>query len=50
MVLPGTEGMTAYRNYRFHAIGFLKGLGFTLVASLIIAGLWTIIQRLILSG
>jgi hypothetical protein len=50
MVLPGTEGMAAYRDYRFHFIGFLKGLGFTAAGSLIIAGLWTVIQWLTLSG
>jgi hypothetical protein len=50
MVLPGTEGMTAYRDYRFHFIGFLKGLGFTVVGSLIIAILWTVIQWLTISG
>jgi hypothetical protein len=32
MVLPGTEGMAGYRDYRFHFIGFLKGLGFSAVA------------------
>jgi hypothetical protein len=48
MVLPGTEGMVAYRDYRFHFIGFLKGLGFTLVGSLIVAVLWIVIQWLIL--
>ncbi len=31
MVLPGTEGMAGYRDYRFHFIGFLKGLGFCAV-------------------
>ena len=50
MVLPGTEGMAAYRDYRFHFIGFLKGLGFTVVGSLIIAVLWTVIQWLTISG
>jgi hypothetical protein len=50
MVLPGTEGMAAYRDYRFHFLGFLKGLGFTAVGSLIIAGLWTVIQWLTISG
>ena len=25
IVLPGSEGHPAYRDYRFHAIGFLKG-------------------------
>jgi hypothetical protein len=47
MVLPGTEGMAAYRDYRFHFIGFLKGLGFTVVGSLLIAILWMILQWLI---
>jgi hypothetical protein len=50
MVLPGTEGMAAYRDYRFHFIGFLKGLGFTAVGGLIIAVLWTVIQWLTSSG
>lgn len=47
MVLPGTEGMAAYRDYRFHFIGFLKGLGFTVVGSLLIAIFWMIVQWLI---
>ena len=47
MVLPGTEGMAAYRDYRFHFIGFLKGLGFTVVGSLLIAIFWIILQWLI---
>ena len=50
MALPGTEGMAAYRDYRFHFIGFLKGLGFTAVGSLIIASVWTVIQWLTSSG
>ena len=47
MVLPGTEGMAAYRDYRFHFIGFLKGLGFTVTGSLLIAIFWMIVQWLI---
>jgi len=47
MVLPGTEGMAAYRDYRFHFIGFLKGLGFSVVGSLVIAIFWMIVQWLI---
>jgi hypothetical protein len=46
MVLPGTEGMAAYRDYRFHAVGFLKGLGFTVLGGLLVAMLWTGIQAL----
>lgn len=49
MVLPGTEGMAAYRDYRFHFVGFLKGLGLCLGAAVVIAALWTAGQAL-LSG
>jgi len=47
MVLPGTEGMAGYHDYRFHFIGFLKGLGFSAVGGLLIALLWTVVQWLI---
>ena len=47
MILPGTEGMAGYRDYRFHFIGFLKGLGFCTVGGIIISGLWMVLQRLI---
>ena len=47
MVLPGTEGMAGYRDYHFHFIGFLKGLGFSAVGGLLIAVLWMVVQWLI---
>ena len=47
MVLPGTEGMAGYRDYRFHFIGFLKGLGFCLFGGLLIAGAWLGVQALL---
>jgi hypothetical protein len=47
MVLPGTEGMAGYRDYRFHFIGFLKGLGFCLAGSLVIAAAWMGMQALL---
>ena len=47
MVLPGTEGMAGYRDYRFHFVGFLKGLGFCLVGGLVIAILWMGVQALL---
>jgi hypothetical protein len=37
IVLPGTEGMAGYHNYRFHWIGFWKGTVMLLVVSLVIA-------------
>ena len=36
-VLPGTEGMNSYQDYRFPFVGFLKGLAYGLVPSLLIA-------------
>lgn len=47
MVLAGTEGMAAYRDYRFHFVGFLKGLGFCAVGGIVIASIWTVTQLLI---
>jgi len=46
-ILPGTEGMPGYRNYRFHFIGFLKGLGFCAGGALVIALAWTFVQSFI---
>lgn len=39
IVLPGTEGLAGYRDYRFHFRGFLIGIVATLVASLLTAGI-----------
>ena len=39
MVLPGTEGHLGYKNYFFHFVGFLKGLIFVLIGSLVVTGL-----------
>ncbi len=46
IILPGTEGMAGYRDYRFHFIGFLKGLGFCALGGLLIAGLWLVLHGL----
>ena len=47
MVLPGTQGMAGYRNYRFHFVGFFKGLAFCAVGGLVIAALWLVLQWII---
>jgi hypothetical protein len=47
MVLPGTEGMAGYRDYRFHFIGFLKGLMFCSVGGLVVASIWSVAQWLL---
>jgi hypothetical protein len=39
MILPGTEGMAGYTDYRFHFDGFLKGTAGILVGSLLITGI-----------
>jgi hypothetical protein len=36
-ILPGTEGMPAYRDFRHPFVGFLKGLAIGLIPSLLIA-------------
>jgi len=46
IVLPGTEGLAGYRDYRFHFIGFLKGLGFCALGALLVSGLWLAVQAL----
>lgn len=37
VVLPGSEGHPAYGDYRFHAIGFLKGCVLCVAGSLLLA-------------
>ena len=37
IVLPGTEGQRAYKDYRFHARGFGKGLFLTVFISMLAA-------------
>jgi hypothetical protein len=48
MVLPGTEGMLGYRDYRFHFKGFLKGLAFCLVGGLTVASIWMVAQTILI--
>jgi len=43
LILPGTEGMAGYRDYAFHFRGFLVGIPITLAASLLLAGLVTLL-------
>jgi hypothetical protein len=43
LVVPGTEGMAAYRDYAYHTRGFLIGSGFTLAAALVVAGIVTLL-------
>ena len=43
LILPGTEGMARYADYAFHFRGFLIGLPITLFASLLLAGLVTVL-------
>lgn len=37
MVLPGTKGNPAYQDYRYHFIGFLKGIILCIVAAVVIS-------------
>jgi len=47
MVIPGSEGHPAYKDYRFHFIAFLKGTFFSCLGSLFYAGLIEIFSLLI---
>ena len=37
IVLPGTEGMAGYKDFRFHARGFLIGIGFSGIGAAILS-------------
>jgi hypothetical protein len=37
VIIPGSEGMAEYKDYRFHFHGFLKGTVFSILGGLIIA-------------
>jgi len=43
IVLPGTEGMPSYRNYRFHFQGFLIGIPIVVAGSAVLAAIVGII-------
>jgi len=36
MILPGTEGMAGYRDYKYHAQKFIKGIVLTFVLALVV--------------
>jgi hypothetical protein len=37
MILPGTKGNSGYKNYKYHFIGFIKGIFICLVGAVILA-------------
>ena len=43
IVLPGTEGMAGYRDYRFHFRGFLIGIPIVLAACALLAAIMSIL-------
>lgn len=44
VVIKGTEGNAGYKNYGFHFLGFLKGIGFTSFAAVTLAGFLNLIR------
>ena len=44
LVIPGMEGMAAYKDYGFHFRGFLAGCVFSIFAGLVIAGIVFILK------
>jgi hypothetical protein len=47
IILPGTEGMAGYQDYRFHARGFLVGVVFSAVGAGVLAAAWLGVQALL---
>lgn len=45
VVIPGTEGNVGYKNYKFHFVGFLKGIAITFVISIITSGITVLIAE-----
>ena len=39
IIIPGTEGLKGYKDFGFHFRGFLKGLVYSVVIGLLIAGI-----------
>jgi hypothetical protein len=39
VVIPGSEGMAAYKDYGFHFRGFLHGTVYSILGGLVIAGI-----------
>ncbi len=44
IVLPGTEGMPEYRDFAFHARGFVKGIAIVTVTAAIATGLYAVVE------
>jgi hypothetical protein len=47
VILPGTEGMSGYKDYSFHFKGFLVGIGYSTAAGLLVAGIGSLINLVI---
>jgi hypothetical protein len=48
IILPGTEGLQGYSDYGFHFRAFLKGVVGGLIVSLIVAGITSMLEILVL--
>lgn len=44
IILPGTEGLSGYKDYYFHFKGFLKGIGFCAIGGFVIAGIGSLVN------
>lgn len=47
MILPGTKGHPAYKDYMYHFIGFLKGIFLSAIGAVIIAGVIFLIKFIV---
>ncbi len=50
MILPGTEGLGGYNDYRFHFRKFLNGIVFTLILSGVVTGIAMGVEALLRFG
>ena len=46
VVIRGTEGNPGYKNYRFHFLGFLKGIAITAFLSAFVSGVLVLFTKL----
>ncbi|MGY0374714.1 hypothetical protein [Clostridium sp. JNZ J1-5] len=47
MILPDTKGNPAYKDYKYHFIGFLKGTLLSVIGAIIIAGIVFLVNLIV---
>ena len=47
IIIPGTEGLAGYNDFAFHFLGFLKGVIYSVVIGLLLAGITMLVVWII---